>query len=150
MLGRMINEKTYVCCGVVGMFVNPRLDNAVEFEVKLYTISLAIENEGVVENVAGIRISDVCVVVNTPVKVLSPLKEEYDARAVFRRAIVSYGVKQRLSRLWLQLCSNTVRERSLSRLWLQLYWNMVREQRLSRLWLQLCWSRVREYYFSEQ
>ena len=88
-LGNIINEKTYVCWGVVEMFVNPRLDNAVEFEVRLYTIPLVIENEGVVENMAGTKISDVCVVVNTPVKVLFPLKEEYDVRAVFRRVIVS-------------------------------------------------------------
>ena len=75
MPGNIINEKTYVCWGVVGMFVNLRLDNAVELEVRLYTIPLVIENEGVVEIVAGIRISDVCVVVNTPVRVLFPLRD---------------------------------------------------------------------------
>ena len=74
-LGNIINEKTYVCCAVVGIFVNPRLDNAVEFEVRLYTIPLVIENEGVDENVAATRRSDVCVAVNTPVRVLFPLRD---------------------------------------------------------------------------
>jgi hypothetical protein len=43
----------------VGIFVNARLDNAVEFDVILYTIPLSIEKEGVAENVAATRRSDV-------------------------------------------------------------------------------------------
>jgi hypothetical protein len=70
-----MNENTYVCCGVVGIFVNPRLDNAVDVDVILYTIPFNIEKEGVDEKVAATRISEVCVVVKIPDKVLFPLNE---------------------------------------------------------------------------
>ena len=50
--------KTYVCCGVVGILVNPSDVIAVELVVKLYTIPDNILKDGVAVNVMGNMVSE--------------------------------------------------------------------------------------------
>lgn len=64
--------KTYVCWGVVGIFVNPSDVIAVELVVKLYTIPEVILNDGVVVKVIGNIVSALWSVLQTPVIFVVP------------------------------------------------------------------------------